>query len=123
MNQALPTLTLKDFATDQEVRWCPGCGDYAILKTIQKVTCLSLIAQKKIKFLYQDRVFFAFSLLHEHFRLSYYTRSSAGDCTGVKLANPELDVWVITGDGDGFSIGGNHMMHAIRRNVNLQILL
>ena len=68
-------------------------------------------------------MFFAFSLLHEHFGFHTIHGRAPAIATGVKLANPELDVWVITGDGDGFSIGGNHMMHAIRRNVNLQILL
>ena len=123
MNQALPTLTLKDFATDQEVRWCPGCGDYAILKTIQKV--MPELNRPK-----ENQVFV--SGIGCSSRFPYYMNTfgfhtihgrAPAIATGVKLANPELDVWVITGDGDGFSIGGNHMMHAIRRNVNLQILL
>ena len=123
MNQALPTLTLKDFASDQEVRWCPGCGDYAILKTIQKV--MPELNRPK-----ENQVFV--SGIGCSSRFPYYMNTfgfhtihgrAPAIATGVKLANPELDVWVITGDGDGFSIGGNHMMHAIRRNVNLQILL
>lgn len=123
MNQALPKLTLKDYASDQEVRWCPGCGDYAILKTIQKL--MPEFNQPK-----ENQVFI--SGIGCSSRFPYYMNTygfhtihgrAPAIATGVKLANPELDVWVITGDGDGFSIGGNHMLHVIRRNVNLQILL
>jgi len=123
MNQALPTLTLKDFASDQEVRWCPGCGDYAILKTIQKLMP-DLDTPK------ENQVFV--SGIGCSSRFPYYMNTfgfhtihgrAPAIATGVKLSNPELDVWVITGDGDGFSIGGNHMMHVLRRNVDLQILL
>ena len=123
MNQALPSLTLKDFASDQEVRWCPGCGDYAILKTIQKL-------MPDLETPKENQVFV--SGIGCSSRFPYYMNTfgfhtihgrAPAIATGVKLANPELDVWVITGDGDGFSIGGNHMMHVLRRNVNLQILL
>jgi len=123
MNQPLPTLTLKDFASDQEVRWCPGCGDYAILKTIQKL--MPTLGQPK-----ENHVFV--SGIGCSSRFPYYMNTygfhtihgrAPAVATGVKLANPELDVWVITGDGDGLSIGGNHMMHVLRRNVDLQILL
>ena len=123
MNQALPTLTLKDFASDQEVRWWPGCGDYAILKTIQKL-------MPDLETPKENQVFV--SGIGCSSRFPYYMNTfgfhtihgrAPAIATGVKLANPELDVWVITGDGDGFSIGGNHMMHVLRRNVNLQILL
>ena len=123
MNQALPTLTLKDFSSDQEFRWCPGCGDYALLMPIQNV--MTELNRPK-----ENQVFV--SGIGCSSRFPYYMNTfgfhtihgrAPAIATGVKLANPELDVWVITGDGDGFSIGGNHMMHAIRRNVNLQILL
>jgi 2-oxoglutarate ferredoxin oxidoreductase subunit beta len=123
MNQAIPVLTLKDFASDQEVRWCPGCGDYAILKTIQKL--MPGLDRPK-----ENQVFV--SGIGCSSRFPYYMNTfgfhtihgrAPAIATGVKLANPELDVWVITGDGDGFSIGGNHMLHVIRRNVDLQILL
>ena len=123
MNQTLPFLTLKDFATEQEVRWCPGCGDFAILKTIQKV--MPGLNRPK-----ENQVFV--SGIGCSSRFPYYMNTfgfhtvhgrAPAIATGVKLANPELDVWVITGDGDGFSIGGNHMIHVIRRNVDLQILL
>ncbi len=123
MNQALPKLTVKDYASDQEVRWCPGCGDYAILKTIQKL--MPTFDQPK-----ENQVFI--SGIGCSSRFPYYMNTfgfhtihgrAPAVATGVKLANPELDVWVITGDGDGFSIGGNHMLHVLRRNVDLQILL
>lgn len=123
MNQAATKLTLKDFASDQEVRWCPGCGDYAILKTIQKL--MPELDSPK-----ENQVFI--SGIGCSSRFPYYMDTygfhtihgrAPAIATGVKLANPELDVWVITGDGDGFSIGGNHMLHVLRRNVDLQILL
>lgn len=123
MNQILPKLTLKDYASDQEVRWCPGCGDYAILKTIQRL--MPEFEQPK-----ENQVFI--SGIGCSSRFPYYMNTygfhtihgrAPAVATGVKLANPELDVWIITGDGDGFSIGGNHMLHVLRRNVDLQILL
>lgn len=123
MNKPLPKLTLKDFASDQEVRWCPGCGDYAILKTLQKL-------MPELDRPRENQVFV--SGIGCSSRFPYYMNTfgfhtihgrAPAIATGVKLANPELDVWVITGDGDGFSIGGNHMLHVLRRNVDLQILL
>ncbi len=123
MNNLIATLTPKDFATDQEVRWCPGCGDYAILKTIQKL--MPTLGRPK-----ENQVFV--SGIGCSSRFPYYMNTfgfhsihgrAPTIATGVKLANPELDVWVVTGDGDGFSIGGNHMLHVLRRNVDMQILL
>ena len=116
-------LTAKDFATDQEVRWCPGCGDYAILKCVQK-TLADIEADP-------DNTVFV-SGIGCSSRFPYYVNAygfhtihgrAPAFATGLKLANPELDVWMVTGDGDGLSIGGNHMLHALRRNVNLQIML
>ncbi|UCC82585.1 MAG: 2-oxoacid:ferredoxin oxidoreductase subunit beta [Gemmatimonadota bacterium] len=112
-----------DFASDQEVRWCPGCGDYAIIKAIQKT--LAELGVKR-----EDTVFV--SGIGCAARFPYYMSSygfhtihgrAPAFATGIKLANPELDVWVVTGDGDGLSIGGNHTLHTLRRNVNLQICL
>ncbi len=123
MNQAVNKLTLKDYSSDQEVRWCPGCGDYAILKTIQKL--MPELGKPR-----ENQVFI--SGIGCSSRFPYYMNTygfhtihgrAPSVATGVKLANPELDVWVITGDGDGLSIGGNHTMHALRRNVDLTILL
>jgi 2-oxoglutarate ferredoxin oxidoreductase subunit beta len=116
-------LNSKDFASDQEVRWCPGCGDYAILKAVQRT--LAELGVKK-----EDTVFV--SGIGCAARFPYYVSTygfhtihgrAPALATGVKLANPGLDVWVVTGDGDGLSIGGNHTLHALRRNVDLQILL
>ena len=115
--------TLKDWETDQEVRWCPGCGDYAILKAVQRTlpeigadpsnTCFISGIGCSSRFPYYIESY-GFHTIHGR---------APAVATGVKLANPELDVWLVTGDGDGLSIGGNHLMHALRRNVNMQILL
>lgn len=116
-------LTAKDFATDQEVRWCPGCGDYAILKCVQK-TLADVQADP-------DNTVFV-SGIGCSSRFPYYMNAygfhtihgrAPAFATGLKLANPDLDLWVVTGDGDGLSIGGNHLLHFIRRNVDAQILL
>ncbi|RLD23428.1 MAG: 2-oxoacid:ferredoxin oxidoreductase subunit beta [Bacteroidetes bacterium] len=115
--------TYKDFASDQEVKWCPGCGDYAILKSVQKV--MPEIGVKK-----EDMVFVSgigCSSRFPYYMNTYGFHSIHGRApalaTGVKLANPSLSVWQITGDGDALAIGGNHFIHAIRRNVDLNILL
>ena len=116
-------LTAKDFATDQEVRWCPGCGDYAILKCVQK-TLADLQADP-------DQTVFV-SGIGCSSRFPYYMNAygfhtihgrAPAFATGLKIANPDLDVWMVTGDGDGLSIGGNHLIHALRRNVDLNIML
>jgi 2-oxoglutarate ferredoxin oxidoreductase subunit beta len=116
-------LTARDFASDQEVRWCPGCGDYAILKAVQKALADLGVRRENTVFV---------SGIGCASRFPYYVASygfhtihgrAPAMATGVKLANPDLDVWVITGDGDGLSIGGNHMLHVLRRNVDLQIIL
>ncbi|MHA1523694.1 MAG: 2-oxoacid:ferredoxin oxidoreductase subunit beta, partial [Alphaproteobacteria bacterium] len=125
MNQidVKPALLPKDFTSDQEVRWCPGCGDYAVLKAVQKI-----LAERGAR--PENTVFI--SGIGCSSRLPYYLETygfhtihgrAPAVATGVKLANPALDVWVITGDGDGLSIGGNHMLHILRRNVDVQILL
>ena len=124
MNDMTPIqTTLKDWETDQEVRWCPGCGDYAILKAVQR-TLVNVGADPA------NTVFV--SGIGCSSRFPYYIESygfhtihgrAPAFVTGIKLANPELDVWMVTGDGDGLSIGGNHLMHILRRNVNVQIML
>lgn len=120
---ARPALSPKDYATDQEVRWCPGCGDYAILKAVQK-TLADLGARR------EDTVFV--SGIGCSSRFPYYMSTygfhtihgrAPAVATGVKLANPDLDVWLVTGDGDALSIGGNHLLHVLRRNIDLQIML
>jgi len=116
-------LTKKDFTSDQEVRWCPGCGDYAILSAVQKT--MPDLGIKRENFVFVSGI--GCSSRFPYYMDTYGIHSIHGRAppvaTGVKLANPDLSVWVITGDGDGLSIGGNHLMHAIRRNIDLNILL
>ncbi len=123
--QTIPVqkLTLKDFSTDQEVRWCPGCGDYAILKTMQKLMPEIDTPKENTVFISGIGCSSRFPYYMETYGFHTIHGRAPSIATGVKLANPELDVWVITGDGDGLSIGGNHMLHVLRRNVDLQILL
>ncbi len=124
MNDMTPiTTTLKDWETDQEVRWCPGCGDYAILKAMQRI--LPEIGADPAKTVFVSGI--GCSSRFPYYIESYGFHTIHGRApafaTGIKLANPELDVWLVTGDGDGMSIGGNHTMHILRRNLDCQILL
>ncbi len=123
MDRPLSVLKPKDFATDQDVRWCPGCGDYSILAQTRKVlaevgvpkenyVCVSGIGCSSRFPYYMDT--YGFHSIHGR---------APAIATGVKVANPDLQVWVATGDGDGLSIGANHLIHAMRRNVGLKILL
>jgi 2-oxoglutarate ferredoxin oxidoreductase subunit beta len=116
-------LTNKDFVSDQEVKWCPGCGDYAILRSMQKA--LPQLETNK-----EDYVFIAgigCSSRFPYYMNTYGFHTIHGRApaiaTGVKLANPKLKVWQITGDGDALAIGGNHFIHAIRRNIEINIIL
>lgn len=113
----------KDFASDQEVRWCPGCGDYSILKGVHKV--LAEVGARRENTVFVSGI--GCSSRFPYYMSTYGFHTIHGRApavaTGIKLANPALDVWVVTGDGDGLSIGGNHMIHALRRNVDLHILL
>ena len=118
-----PTLTKKDFATDQEVRWCPGCGDYAILAAVQRVMPKLGIPKEKIVFVSGIGCSSRFPYYMNTYGFHTIHGRAPAVATGLKLANPELSVWVVTGDGDGLSIGGNHLLHALRRNVGLKILL
>ena len=115
--------TRADFQTDQEVRWCPGCGDYTILASLQNFLAEMDVEREKHVFVSgigcSGRVPYYMNTYGLH---SIHGRAPAV-ATGVAVANPDLQVWVITGDGDGLSIGGNHLIHALRRNVNLKILL
>ena len=125
MNDMTPLakLTVKDWESDQEVRWCPGCGDYAILKAVQR-TMVDL-GSDPAKTVFVSGI--GCSSRFPYYMASYGFHTIHGRApafaTGIKLANPELDVWLVTGDGDGMSIGGNHTMHLIRRNLNCQIML
>lgn len=123
MNAPVNKLTAKDYSTDQEVRWCPGCGDYAILKTVQKLMPELGVNRENSVFVSGIGCSSRFPYYMNTYGFHTIHGRAPSFATGVKLANPELDVWVITGDGDGLSIGGNHMVHALRRNVNFNILL
>ena len=122
MSEALK-LTRQDFVSSQTVRWCPGCGDYAILAQMQKV--LPDLGIPREKFVFISGI--GCSSRFPYYMNTYGIHSIHGRAptlaTGLKLANPDLQVWVVTGDGDGLSIGGNHLLHAIRRNVDIKIIL
>lgn len=119
----LPTLTAKDFATDQEVRWCPGCGDYSILAQVHRVLPTLGIPREN---------FVVISGIGCSSRFPYYTNTygmhsihgrATAIASGLKATRPELSVWIVTGDGDGLSIGGNHTIHLLRRNLDVNVLL
>ncbi|MBM3517994.1 MAG: 2-oxoacid:ferredoxin oxidoreductase subunit beta [Alphaproteobacteria bacterium] len=125
MNVIAPPRPLepKDFASDQEVRWCPGCGDYAILKAVLKT--LADVGARPEQTVFVSGIGCAARFPYYVATYGFHTIHGRAPAvaTGVKLANPELDVWVVMGDGDALSIGGNHLMHVLRRNVDLQLLL
>jgi 2-oxoglutarate/2-oxoacid ferredoxin oxidoreductase subunit beta len=116
-------LTKADFSSDQEVRWCPGCGDYAILNNVQKVMPDLGIAREKIVFVSGIGCSSRFPYYMNTYGFHSIHGRAPAIATGIKAANPDLSVWVITGDGDALSIGGNHFMHAIRRNLDLNYIL
>lgn len=113
----------KDWETDQEVRWCPGCGDYAILKAVQRTMPEIGATPENTVFVSGIGCSSRFPYYMETYGFHTIHGRAPAVATGVKLANPELDVWIITGDGDALSIGGNHTMHLLRRNLNCQVLL
>ena len=118
----IPT-TPKDWETDQEVRWCPGCGDYAILKAVQRTMPEIGGTPENTVFISGIGCSSRFPYYMETYGFHTIHGRAPAVATGVKLANPDLDVWIITGDGDALSIGGNHTMHLLRRNLDCQILL
>jgi 2-oxoglutarate ferredoxin oxidoreductase subunit beta len=122
MNE-MTKLTAKDFATDQEVRWCPGCGDYAVLKAVQRTMPELGVRPENVVFVSGIGCSSRFPYYMETYGFHTIHGRAPTFATGIKLANPELDVWIITGDGDALSIGGNHTMHVLRRNLDCQILL
>jgi 2-oxoglutarate ferredoxin oxidoreductase subunit beta len=112
-----------DFQSNQEVKWCPGCGDYTILASVQSFLAELDVDREKHVFVSGIGCASRFPYYVNTFGMHSIHGRAPAIATGVALANPELTVWVITGDGDGLSIGGNHLIHALRRNVNLKILL
>jgi 2-oxoglutarate ferredoxin oxidoreductase subunit beta len=116
-------LTRKDFVTDQDVRWCPGCGDYSILAQVQKVFPELGISKENTVFISGIGCSSRFPYYMNTYGFHSIHGRAPAIATGLKISRPDLMVWVVTGDGDGLSIGGNHLMHALRRNVDLKILL
>jgi 2-oxoglutarate ferredoxin oxidoreductase subunit beta len=120
---AVGTLKKKDFTSDQEVRWCPGCGDYAILSAVQGFMPELGIEPHKTVFVSGIGCSGRFTYYMDTYGMHGIHGRAPALATGIATANPDLSVWVVTGDGDGLSIGGNHLIHALRRNVNIKILL
>ena len=123
MNEMTNVTTAKDWASDQEVRWCPGCGDYAVLKAVQRTMPDLGVAREKTVFVSGIGCSSRFPYYMSTYGFHTIHGRAPAVATGIKLANSELDVWIITGDGDALSIGGNHTMHVLRRNLDCQILL
>ena len=113
----------KDFKSDQEVRWCPGCGDYSILSTVQGFMPELGLAKENIVFISGIGCSSRFPYYMNTYGLHSIHGRAPAIATGLSVSRPDLSVWVVTGDGDALSIGGNHLIHALRRNVNLKILL
>jgi len=120
---SLPVLTPKDFESDQDVRWCPGCGDYSILAQMKKVLPALGVPREKLVFISGIGCSSRFPYYMNTYGIHSIHGRAPAIATGLKCVRPDLTVWVITGDGDGLSIGGNHLMHAIRRNLDINIVL
>jgi 2-oxoglutarate/2-oxoacid ferredoxin oxidoreductase subunit beta len=120
---ATPKLTRKDFVSDQDVRWCPGCGDYSILAQVQRVMPELGLPREKFVFISGIGCSSRFPYYMNTYGFHGIHGRATAIATGLKVARPDLSVWVVTVDGDGLSIGGNHLIHALRRNVGLKVLL
>ena len=118
-----PGLTRKDFASDQDVRWCPGCGDYAILATVQRLMPELGVPKENIVFISGIGCSGRFPYYMNTYGMHTIHGRAPAFVTGLKASRPDLDVWMVTGDGDALSIGGNHLIHILRRNVDMQMLL
>jgi 2-oxoglutarate/2-oxoacid ferredoxin oxidoreductase subunit beta len=116
-------LTAKEFKSDQEVRWCPGCGDYAILAAVQSFMPELGLARENIVFVSGIGCAARFPYYMQTYGMHSIHGRAPAIATGLALARPDLSVWVVSGDGDSLSIGGNHLIHALRRNVNIKILM
>jgi len=121
--EVLPKLTSKDFASSQEVKWCPGCGDYSILKQVQTVFPDLGIPQEDIVFISGIGCAARFTYYMETYGMHSIHGRAAAIASGVKSAHPELSVWIVSGDGDAFSIGGNHFIHLMRKNFDVNYLV
>lgn len=121
--ETIKKYTHKDFTSDQEVRWCPGCDDYVILSAMQKAMPQINVKKEDIVFISGIGCSSRFPYYMDTYGMHSIHGRAAAIATGTKLANPNLSVWVITGDGDSLAIGGNHFVHVLRRNVNLNIIL
>ncbi len=120
---AVPTTTRKDWASDQEVRWCPGCGDYSILAAVQLLLPELGVRRENTVFISGIGCAARFPYYMSTYGVHSIHGRAPALATGLALTRPDLDIWVVTGDGDALSIGGNHLIHALRRNVNLTILM
>lgn len=115
--------TFKDYASDQEVRWCPGCDDYVVLRAMQKALPEMAVAKEDVVFISGIGCSSRFPYYMDTYGMHSIHGRAPGIASGVKLANPKLSVWVVTGDGDSMAIGGNHFIHALRRNIDLNIIM
>ncbi len=120
---AVKEYTFKDFTSDQEVRWCPGCDDYVILRSMQKALPQMGVKKEDVVFISGIGCSSRFPYYIDSYGMHGIHGRAPGIASGVKLANPDLSVWVITGDGDSLAIGGNHFIHVLRRNLDLNIVL
>ena len=119
----MPPLTAKDFTTDQEVRWCPGCGDYSILAQVQKVMPTLGIPRENIVIVSGIGCSSRFPYYMNTYGMHSIHGRATAVASGLKASRPELSVWIVTGDGDSLSIGGNHTIHLLRRNFDVNVLL
>jgi 2-oxoglutarate/2-oxoacid ferredoxin oxidoreductase subunit beta len=118
-----PELTAKDFATDQEIRWCPGCGDYSILAQVQKIMPTLGIPKENIVIVSGIGCSSRFPYYMETYGMHSIHGRATAIASGLKATRPELSVWIVTGDGDSLSIGGNHTIHLLRRNLDVNVML
>ena len=123
MSSALEVLTASDFASDQDVRWCPGCGDYSILAQMKKMLPSLGVPREKMVFISGIGCSSRFPYYMNTYGMHSIHGRAPAFASGLKIMRPDLQVWVITGDGDGLSIGGNHFIHCIRRNLDLNIVM
>ena len=123
METAVKKYTFKDFTSDQEVRWCPGCDDYVILRAMQKALPDMGVKREDVVFISGIGCSSRFPYYMNTYGMHTIHGRAPGIASGIKLANPNLSVWVMTGDGDAMAIGGNHFIHVLRRNIDLNIVL